>query len=188
MKKIIPFILCFICILPVVFVGCGKTTKPIDLSVYLNNKVAYSYLDGSVKSGENTLSSYMTTKVPAGRYCSFEFSGNPSWLYGIYVDYLTFEITSNETLEIQFDFTFSNLEHGDFGGTSEAPIQKQSFIVNLEQGKTIKTKVMINDNVYSKSTIAKIAFSVTNQEIFKTNGALNNFKYSFGNLEIFAHH
>ncbi|MEG1581651.1 MAG: hypothetical protein RR334_00625, partial [Clostridia bacterium] len=180
--------LVMICVIPLFFAGCGKTTKSIDLSVYFNNKVTYSYLNGVVKSGENKLPSYIKNHMPADRYCSFEFSGNPSWLYGIYVDYITFEITANETMEIQFDFTFSNLTHGDQGGTSESPIQRQSFIVNAQKGKTVKTKLMISDTVYSKSTTAKINFSVTNQEIFRTNGAINNFMYTFGNFEMFAYH
>ena len=96
---------------PLMFVGCGTSTKYIDNSVYFDDTINYSTFSSSTKKTASLSQIVLGESATAFQYTSIDILGVKSWISGMYIESIsyTFETSAPTTLEL--DLTIANVKN-----------------------------------------------------------------------------
>ena len=167
-KKILAIILVFI--IPIIFfAGCkNEPNSKINMSRYFTS---CSYiLKNTNNSITGNVNSYFDNKHTAmNNYSSLTLVGDSNWLYGMTLDYITFEIYSSASGEFELQMKITNVTKGD-NEEEQTPdkVFDKSFSWNVEANTAKLVKIDINDTIKSISAETKLTFifSVTPNSTF----------------------
>lgn len=185
------FALVCVCMLSLcVFAGCKETPNLIQMSTYFQHEVQTKYMeDGKEVSKNLALNTFTTSNRPSlKQYTSLTLTGNSSWLFGMYIDYILFDIVATNNAEIGFKFTLTNLEKGNEQNiVSGTNAYKENMIIDVKTKPQTK-RIEIKDVVASNSVNTILKFLCTTQDLFVTNGQYNTFAYAIYNIRIVGEH
>ncbi len=194
MKKSILKLLTLIICLPLALCGCSgvkSKLKPLNLSVYYNDKAACSVYNKTEGIGVDL--SDLTAKKPnkdlLAAYTDFEIKANAEWVYKLYIDYIYFKVyTNTSSSEMMINISITNLAsendienpNDDFhADCSIIPEKDGEFICEVKVKKVIAT-----------ATGSTITFDIFNStEVFHDNkGNDIGFKWTIYDLKFYAEH
>lgn len=189
MRKFLAFA-CVLLLSICVFTGCKTKDPSIHMSTYFQNTVSVSYIDSNKETTASlALSTFTTnTKPTLKQYTSLQLTGDSVWLYGMYIEYILFDIVATQNAEIGFTFTLTNLTTGnDQSITTGTKSYTENMVIDAKTSVQTK-RIEINDTVASNSVSTLLKFVCTTQEIFQTNGIYNNFGYAIYNIRVVGEH
>lgn len=185
MKKIASLLLIAICIFSsLVFTACDKNNA-IDMSVYFNSTAeAKIYSESAV---DNIELAKLTSKSPyeTKRYTQTVLKSS-SWLYGMYIETISFYIYSTETKEVEFDFVLTGVEHGVetlSSVTRDLRVIQYPCALNSNQG--YKVTITVNDKIYLSSSNSTLTIKPSDPYTEFLN---NNFAYCIYGMEVVGYH
>lgn len=182
MKKLTPLLLTLVLLASsLLLVGCSNS---IDTSVYFNSIVS-AKVYGSNTTQKLNLSD-LSNKSPSTtkKYLSFEFKANKDWIFGMYIETISFYIYSTESMtDVEFDFSLTGTENGQVTLTSATKTfsltnQPYSFTKNSSRKITIK----INDTI-TLSTSDPV-FTVKLSDTYND----PKFEYTIHSFEVVGYH
>lgn len=180
-RKILSLIL--IVLLPVILLsGCNnKPDNKLNMFRYFT-ACSYTLKGSQTSSVTGNVSSYLgSSKNALAKYETITLKGDTNWLYGMTLDYLTFEIYSTEAGEFQIQMLLTNLTRGSNENNPTEPEKEleitYSGSVDAKTAKLIKMD--INDVVKSilADTNITFTFSVT-----------PNTTYTIQNVQLYGSH
>ena len=178
--KIFAVLFCFVSIF---CTACSKKDSFIDISTYFDDIVEYNtfssatnfnfQLDSMKEFNENKLAQYKTLKLTTMKDYSF----------GLTVHYLTFDVYSTETEQIELIIDITNMKNATYNTVYSAKTFSKAVPLTVKQNDCVSVKVEIEDEW--QEGISKIIFNNNSAEKFITN---NNLKICFSNIQICAEH
>lgn len=189
MKKfLLSFLAIIMCIPALAFAGCSESSDSIKMTTYFETKVNYQVY-GRTGTNESTLSDYIGSKTDnMDQYMSITFNGKPDWLYKMTVEYVTFEVYSNQTEEIEMNIKISNLKNGDQSNVGGSSVFTKQIAINLKANESVKVKVPVNDYFESNSATTTIKLEITDTSYFYSNKANTGLKFTVQNFGLIANH
>lgn len=155
-KKILSIIL--VALIPLLLL-CGCGTKPdnkIDMKRYFPS-CSYVLSGDSVTGNVN---SYIENKhASMNKYSSLTLNGDTNWLYGMTLEYITFEIYSNKAGEFEIEMQLTNLTKGS-NELEQDPdkVLIETFSGTVKERSAKQVKININDVVKSIKADTKLTF------------------------------
>lgn len=168
-RKILSLLL--IVLLPTLFlVGCNAEPKnKLNMQRYFIS-CTYTLKGTQTSSVTGNINSYLGANHSVmAKYETITLNGDTNWLYGMTLNYLTFEVYSNASGEFTIQMLLTNLTKGsntsNDGNTPPDPEKELeiTFSGMVEANKAKLIKMNINDVVksISESTNITFTFSVT---------------------------
>ncbi len=164
------------------FAGCkSEPENKINMSRYFSS-CSYA-LKGSSDSITGEINSYLNANNKAmKKYETITLTGDTNWLYGMTLDYFTFDVYSNEDGEFQIQMEFTNLTKG----TNELEQNPEKTLIETFQDeikantpKTIKISFKDGEVVKSISAETKLTF---------TFGTTPDTTYTITNFQLYGYH
>ena len=168
-----------------------KNTDVVDLAVYFKPTVNTQIYENGTKSYPLSLADVSaSTAGELKQYIFYEITADNSWIYGMYIESVSFLIYSNQTREVEYNISFTGFENGEETTTSSTKdFIRNHYPIALKENKSVKIKLTINDTIYLSGTnsVLKIAVSDPYTE-FNLMGENNNFMYALYGFEVIGYH
>lgn len=199
MKKFLITLLALIlCVPTLALVGCKKDDHAINMKRYFTS-VSYRLFPRNEKFEDKKLDVFLDNKSDnLNRYTSITFKGDKEWLYKMKVEKLTFSVYSNETKDVEFTVSITNLKKGDPTATTPTTTLTRIVPVRLIENTKIPVAVLdINDYFVSLTASSDITISITDSNArayFQstdptTNQTVTNeFKYDILDFQLYGYH
>ena len=149
MKKFLTTFFAIILVVPILFCACKSDDNSfIDLSVYFDNNVQCYATDGTkidVDSENFTADDFDETY----RYNQIVFKYIPKWTAGLFVQYIEFDICSNEDAIFDISFKMSNLAQSEDLKYNESYLWyfENNDSLKLKKDQIVHKKILINQNI-----------------------------------------
>lgn len=182
MKKRILSIL-LIALLPLLLLtGCTQNKEnKINMTRYFTS-CSYTLTSAPSNSVTGKLSSYLEDKpVSMNKYSTLSLKGDTTWLYGMTIEYLTFEIYSNASGEFEVEIKLTNVTRGDNEQDPTNPDKEfdKLFSWTVDANKSKLVKININDTIKSISAETNLTF------IFNDTPNTN---YTIKSIQLYGYH
>lgn len=187
MKKfLLSFLAIILCAPAFIFTACEKNANYIDMNTYFKSEVKYTtFNQGEQKTSLNKLTS--SSHSDMDKYTSISIEGDNDWLYLMTIEYVTFEIYSNISDEVEFTVRITNLKKGDQSSTGGTSTFEKTVSPTLKKNQAKKVTIKVNDYIASRSTVTRIEIRVDGAYFSGDNQDLG-FKYDIQNLKVSAKH
>lgn len=110
------------------------------------------------------------------------------WLYLFNIEKFQFKIETNADVDLQFDITLTNLKNGELDGVLNVKSKTFTMVCEQKAGKARVHSMQVDDTFEMLAKDTQIIFTLTNYEIYNTNGELNNIKFSISDVCLFGEH
>lgn len=188
---------CFSVLLTIVILSCATLFSAcndkniVNMNVYFKPTVNTQIYENGTKSYNLTISDI--TSKSAGelkQYIYYEITADNSWIYGMYIESISFLIYSNQTREVEYNISFTGFEHGTETITSSTrDFIRNQYPISLKENQSVLVKINVNDTIYLSGTNSVLKFLVSDAYTeFNLMGENNNFMYSIYGLEIVGYH
>ncbi len=192
--KICTFLLC----IPMLFLcACGETPSSlpsINVSRYYSANAQTTFYNDSNK-GQISIGDLTASKVntdTAGPYVQIELAGNRSWLYKMYIDYITFYVYTNEARnsEMIINVSISNLADEDDRNHASTFSSEPARFKPTAGGATlctIKVGKVVASMADADSDFLKFdILNCVNNTVADSTGNQTNFKWTIYGLTIYG--
>ncbi len=199
MKKFLITLLALIlCVPTLALVGCKKDDHAINMKRYFTS-VSYRLFPRNEKFEDKKLDVFLDDKSDnLNRYTNITFKGDKEWLYKMKVEKLTFSVFSNETKDVEFTVSITNLKKGDPTATTPTTTLTRIVPVRLIENTKIPVAVLdINDYFVSLTASCEITISIidSNARAYfqstdpTTNQTVTNeFKFDILDFQLYGYH
>lgn len=150
-KKLLTICICLLCL--IAFVGCtkdGPKTKAINIDRYFSSQVQSKYGNNASMNENLKLSSFTGQNVDVSTLknrSSIIFTGETSWIYGMYIECIYVTFYCNKDIEInQLRCTITDLDSGETDSTLPENTHKQTTVLsgNVKRNTGYEFKVKVN--------------------------------------------
>lgn len=191
MKKLVSFILTCLCLITsLCFTACSESNS-LDINVYFKPTVKTRVYTQSATTENLELAKLISdTPSQTKKYLQYEITADKSWIYGIYIESISFYIYSTQTREVEYDITITGTEQNSGQSTSSINSFKASQLpFKLIANKGVKITIPVNDTIILDTTdsVFTIALYDPYTEFSTANGE-NNFEYSIYRFEVVGYH
>lgn len=191
MKKLLIFLLSILCCFPcVALAGCKNDNQSaITMSRYFKNEVKYRIYPSSENSEQKgTLEEFTHSDYSKPNQYMYVTLTGTEWLYRMNIDYISFDVYSNQNDYVEFVVTMTNLENSDNSSTGGTSYFEYKAGVDLKEKSSVNVKIPVNDIVETlSSTTTTLKIAVANTH-FYIDGANTGLNFDIYNISVYGEH
>ena len=168
-------------------IGCDDNNSR-DMNYYILPSSSYTLITGYDEYNTIT-TSFTESDLIFKQYDKITINLSSEWLYSSKIYDISFDVTTNKTVELQLKVIVTNLKNGAYINALDVKNKNYTIYKTFTANVSSNEKISINDIVELAAAQTCIIIEVENTEVYANDDlTINNFSFSINNLYIDGEH
>lgn len=168
-------------------IGCDDNNSR-DMNYYILPSSSYTLITGYDEY--NTITTTFTqSELNLKQYDKITINLSSEWLYSSKIYDISFDVTTNKTVELQLKVVVTNLKNGSYLNALDVKNKTYTIYKTFTANASTNEVISINDIVELAAAQTCVIIEVENTEVYTNdNLTINDFAFSINNLYVSGEH